>query len=142
MLVLNQNGLIRNIFETVGMSDCNTQKLPTKVTPLGTNANRTHLKERWNYVSFIGILMYISSNAQPEIQFLVHQCGRFSHVPWANHEEAIKHICRYFLGVKGNGLTFQPNTILELDLYLDAYFSVLWNYEDNQDTFCVKSRPG
>ena len=41
-----------------------------------------------------------------------------------------------------NGLLFQLNTSLELYLYIVAEFSELWNYEDNQDPVCVKSRTG
>ena len=86
--------------------------------------------------------MYLSSNVHSEIQFSVHHCAWLSHAPQESNEEAIKHICQYLQGVKGNGLTFQPNTSLELDLYVDADFSVLWNYEDDQDTVFVKSRTG
>ena len=86
--------------------------------------------------------MYLSSNAHPEIQFSLHQFTSISHVPQSSHEEAIKNICRYLQGVKGNELTFQTNNILELDLYVDAEFSGLWNYEDNQDTVRVKSITG
>ena len=86
------------------------------------------------------MLMYLSSNAHPEIQFAAHQCARFTHCPRASHEEAIKHICRYLQGVKGRGLPFKPNSSLGLDLYVDANFAGLWSYEDDQDPVCFKSR--
>ena len=57
-----------------------------------------------------------------------------------SHEEAIKHICWKLKGVKGNRLKLQPNTSLELDLYIDADCAGLWKYEDNQDPVCVKYR--
>ena len=69
ILVLTQTGLINKILETVGMYDCNNRVPPTKVTPLGTNINRTHRKEWWNYASVIEMLICISSNAHPEIKF-------------------------------------------------------------------------
>jgi hypothetical protein len=86
--------------------------------------------------------MYVSSNAHPEIQFAVHQCTRYTHFPRSSHEEAVKHICRYLQGAKGNGLTFQPMASLDLNLYVDADFAGLWNHEDNQDSVCVKSCTG
>ena len=86
MLVLNQTGLINKILETVGTSDCNTRGFPTKVTPFGNDANIPHHKERWNYASFIGMLVYLSLNARPEIKCVVHQCARFIHVPRASRE--------------------------------------------------------
>jgi hypothetical protein len=45
-------------------------------------------------------------------------------------------------GAKGKGLTFQPTSSLELDLYVDADFAGWWNHEDDQDPVCVKSRTG
>jgi hypothetical protein len=142
MLTLIQGGLIDKVLAAVGMSDCNTRGSPSTMSPLGTDARGAHRKETWNYASVIGMLMYLSSNAHPEIQFAVHQCARFTHCPRASHEEAIKHICRYLQGAKGKGLTSQPTSSLELDLYIDADFAGLWNHEDDQDPVSVKSRTG
>jgi hypothetical protein len=142
LLKLTQKGLIKKVLEATGMSDCRTRGSPTLITPLGTDAAGPHRKETWNYASIIGMLMYLSSNAHPEIQFAVHQCARFTHCPRASHEEGVKHICRYLQGVRDNGLTFQPNADLQLDCYVDADFAGLWNYENDQDPVCVKSRTG
>ena len=141
-VTLTQVGLIDKILATVGMTDCNTRGSPTTVSPLGTDAKGAHRKDHWNYASVIGMLMYLSSNAHPEIQFAVHQCARFTHCPRASHEEAVKHVCRYLQGVKGRGLTFQPSSRLDLDLYVDADFAGLWSHEDDQDPVSVKSRTG
>ena len=89
-------------------------------------------------MSVIGILVYISSNAHPDIQFSVHQCARFSHIPLESHEESTKHIFRYLQVVKVNGLIFQPKSSLELDLYINDELSGLWNYEDNKYPVFVK----
>jgi hypothetical protein len=88
------------------------------------------------------MLMYLSSNAHPEIQFSVHQCARFTHCPRASHKEAVKHIFRYLQGLQENGLTYQPSNNLQLDCYVDAEFAGLWNYESDQDPVCVKSCTG
>jgi hypothetical protein len=143
MLRLTQEGLIKKILAATGMTDCNTRGSPrTSTGPLWTDAAGVHRKESWNYSSIIGMMMYLSSNVHPEIQFAVHQCARFTHCPRATHEEAVKHICRYLQGVKSNGLTFGPNTDLQLDCYVEADFAGLWNYENDQDPVCVKSRTG
>jgi hypothetical protein len=142
MLTLTQGGLIDKVLSTVGMTDCNSRGSPSTITPVGTDARGAHRKESWNYSSVIGMLMYLSSNAHPEIQFAVHQCARFTHCPRASHEEAIKHICRCLKGAKGNGLTFRPTPSLNLECYVDADFAGLWNHEDDQDPVCVKSRTG
>ena len=49
-------------------------------------------------------------------------------------------ICRYLKGAKGSGLMFTPTQSLELSCYVDADFGGLWNYENDQDSVCVKSR--
>ena len=110
--------------------------------PLGTDANGKPRQEAWNYASAVGMLMYLCSNAHPEIQYAVHQCARFTHCPKASHEEAVKRICRYLKGVGDKGLTFGKSDSLDLNLYVDADFAGLWNYENDQDPVCVKSRTG
>jgi hypothetical protein len=142
MLKMTQGGLIKKVLGATGMSECNTRGSPALSTPLGTDADGPRRKEDWNYASAIGMLMYLASNAYPEIQFAVHQCARFTHCPRASHEEGVKHICRYLQGVKDNGLTFKPSSDLQLDCYVDADFAGLWNYERDQDPVCVKSRTG
>ena len=84
--------------------------------------------------------MYLASNAHPEIQFAVHQCAWFTYFPRGSHEEAVKHICRYLQGVKGQGLTFQPTQELQSDCYVDADFAGLWTHKNNKDPACVKSQ--
>ena len=59
-----------------------------------------------------------------------------------NYKEAVKHICRYLQGVKGQGLTFQPTQELQLNCYVDADFAGLWTHKNDQDPVCVKSRTG
>ena len=142
MLKLMQKGLIKKVLEAAGMSDCNTRGSPALTSPFGTDADGPHRKDPWNYASIVGMLMYLLSNAHPEIQFLVHQCARFTHCPRASHEEAVKHICQYLQGVQDNGLTFKPNSDLQLNCYVDADFAGLWNYESDQDPVCVRSRTG
>jgi hypothetical protein len=141
-LKMTQKGLVKKVLAATGMSNCNTRGSPALSSPLGTDADGPRRKELWNYASAVGMLMYLSSNAHPEIQFSVHQCARFTHCPRASHEEAVKHICRYLQGVQDNGLTFQPSDSLQLDCYVDADFAGLWNYESDQDPVCVKSRTG
>ena len=139
---LSQPGLINKVINLVGMNDCNAKDTPCQQMPLGTDANGKARQDKWNYASAVGMLMYLCSNAHPEIQYAVHQCARFTHCPRASHEEAIKRICRYLKGVGNNGLSFSKSNNLDLNLYVDADFAGLWKYEDEQDPVCVKSRTG
>jgi hypothetical protein len=98
--------------------------------------------EDWEYARAVGMLLYLSSNSRPDIQFAVHQCARFTHFPKKSHGEAVKRICRYLAGTARKGVEFNPTKAMELDCYVDADFAGLWNHEDDQDPVCVKSRTG
>ena len=87
---MTQHGLIKKFLETVGMTDCNPKDSPCNVQPLGTDKNGKRHFEPWDYASAVGMLMYLSGNAYPEIQFAVHQCARFSHAPRHSHAMAVK----------------------------------------------------
>ena len=138
-----QVGLINLILKHCNMSECNAKAIPCEATPLGTDAQGKVIQDRWNYASAIGMLMYLPSNAYPEIQYAVHQCACFTHCPKHIHEEAVQRICRYLQGIKElRGLQFNPTQELQLDCYVDADFAGLWKYEDDQDPACVKSRTG
>ena len=137
-----QEGLTEKVLKTTGMQECNRKATPAGTTPLGTDEEGEPFNEKWNYASVLGMLLYLSLNSCPDIQFAVHQCARFTHNPKNSHADAIKHICRYLQGTKKKGLEFIPTKQMELDCYVDADFAGLWNYESDQDPVCVKSRTG
>ena len=58
------------------MEDYNGLPTPTKVeAPLGTDTNNSEDKRNWpnSNASVIGIMLYLASNARPDISFAVHQ---------------------------------------------------------------------
>ena len=108
------------------MTECNSKETPAGIVPLGTDAAGKARAHSWHYGSVIGMLMYLCSNAYPEIQYAVHQCARFTHCPKASHEEGVLRICRYLQGIKETGgLRIQPNQDLQLDCFVDADFAGL-----------------
>ena len=137
---LQQKGLIEKVLKTLGMETAQTKQTPATQVPLRTDANGKPFNEDWSYASVIGMLLYLSSNSRPDIQFAVHQCARFTHGPKESHTNAVKRIARYLAGTKARGLTFVPDPNINLDCYVDADFAGLWNHEDDQDPVCVKSR--
>jgi hypothetical protein len=96
------------------MTDCNTKATPCNKVPLGTDPNGLPTTKKFEYASAVGMLLYLSSNSRPDIQYAVHQCARFTHFPKKSHEDAI----------------------------VDADFAGLYGVEDDQDPMCVKSRTG
>ena len=139
---LRQRGLIDKILVTCGMVDCNTKSTPCNQVPLGSDPSGDPVTGKFEYASVVGMLMYLSSNSRPDIQYAVHQCARFTHFPKKSHEDAIHRLCRYLKGTKEKGLILKPSDDLTLDCYVDADFAGLYYVEDHQDPVCVKSRTG
>jgi len=80
-----QKGLIDKVLKATGMEDCNAKPTPACTTPLVTE-DGPRCQQAWDYASVIGMLMYLTSNSQSDIQYAVHQCARFTHNPRASHE--------------------------------------------------------
>jgi hypothetical protein len=138
-----QKSLIAKILKSCNMSDCNSKSTPANQTPLGSDINGAPFDRSFDYASIVGMMLYLSSNSRPDIQFAVHQCARFTHNPKRSHGDAILRICRYLQGTKDKGLRFKPTCDLKLDCYCcDADFAGLYNVEHHDDPVCVKSRTG
>ena len=90
MIKMTQHGLIKKFLEAISMTDCNASTTPCTTIPLGTNPTGPWHKEKWEYASAVGMLMYLAGNAHPEICYAVHQCARFTHSPKQTHTEAVK----------------------------------------------------
>ena len=61
------------------------------------------------YRSVIGKLNYLAGLTQPDIQYAVHACARFSANPKQKHGEAIEHIVCYLKGTEKIGIILNPN---------------------------------
>ena len=78
-VTLTQGGLTKKVLKRVGMLDSNKKTTPAEKIPLGINADGSPLYESWEYACVVGMLVYLSKNYRPDIQFEVHQCARFTH---------------------------------------------------------------
>ena len=139
---LSQTGLINKVLEYTGMKGASPQATPAAREPLGADKLGLPFDEKWSYPAVVGMLLYISSNTRPDIQFAVHQAARFTHAPRKSHAQAVKRILRYLVGTADKGIEFVPNLKAGLDCYGDADFAGLWGHEDDQDPVAVKSRTG
>jgi hypothetical protein len=124
------------------MDDASPKDTPATTVPLGTDKDGETFDEQWSYPADIGMLLYISSNIHPDIQFAVHQAARFSHCPKKCHAQAIKRIVRYLIKTKTKGIELVPNLEEGLNCYVNADFAGLHGYEDEQDPVSVKSHTG
>jgi hypothetical protein len=64
--------------------------------------------EYWHYASVIGKLIYLEKSTRPNIACAAHQCARFALKPRFEHSKTLKHIGRYLLGTKLQGIDIQP----------------------------------
>ena len=142
VIELTQKGLTEKVIAYTGMSTASIQETPGTIEPLGSDKDGEPFNEEWNYSAGIGMLLYLSSNTRPDIQFAVHQCARFSHSPRKSHGQAVKRIIRYLIHTRDKGILFTPDLTEGLNCYVDADFAGLYGYEDDQDPVSVKSRTG
>ena len=78
---MTQKGLIQNILEAAGMTDCNPNWTPASSTPLDSDPDGEPMDVPWNYRSVIGMLLYLTTNTRPDCALAVSQATRFSHDP-------------------------------------------------------------
>ena len=71
------------------------------------------------------MLIYLSLKSGTDIQFLVYNWAVFTHNTRRGHDEAVNSICRYLVETQGQGLTFDPNSDMKMDCYMNADFVVL-----------------
>ena len=76
------------------MTDCNSVSISAYTTDLGLDTGVAPFNESWKYSTVLCMLMYLASNSCPNIEFSVHQCECFTHVPRQLHAKAVKN---YFL---------------------------------------------
>ena len=139
---LTQQGLINKVINYTGMENASTKDTPAATDPLGSDKNGEPFDEEWSMAAAVGMLLYISSNTRPDIQFAVHQVARFTHSPKKSHAQAVKRIIRYLIKTKDKGICFVPNLNEGLDMWVDADYAGMWGHEDEQDPVSVKSRTG
>eukprot|EP00733_Pompholyxophrys_punicea_P000481 Pompholyxophrys_punicea_v1_NODE_136_length_3267_cov_3.636364.p1 type:complete len:383 gc:universal NODE_136_length_3267_cov_3.636364:1948-800(-) len=72
---LRQTGLINRIIAATNLQDASAKPTPATPTPLGKDSEGAPCEESWKYSSIVGMLMYLASNARPDIAFAVHQCA-------------------------------------------------------------------
>ena len=141
-VTLAQGGLTKKVLKKVGMLDSNKTITPESTIPLVTDSDGPPFDEPWEYASVVVMLMYLSINSRPGMQFSVHYCDRFTYNPSRSHVEAVNSICRYLVGTQGQVFTFDPNIYMMLECYVNAYFAGLCKHKCDQDHLCVSSRNG
>jgi len=61
------------VINCTGMGNAEGKDTPAATNPLGSDKGDEAFSEEKNYPAAVGMLLYLSSNAHPDIQFAVHQ---------------------------------------------------------------------
>eukprot|EP00957_Ditylum_brightwellii_P140139 10678716-Ditylum_brightwellii.AAC.1 len=143
IIVLTQSGLINRIVEALGLEDTTGLEAPIEVAPLGKDLFGEEGNVAFNYLSVIGMMLYLSSHSRPDIQYAASQCACFSSNPKASHKAALKWIGRYLKETRGKGLVI--GSAVEgfgIDCFVDADFAGLWASKAPNDPDCARSCTG
>ena len=112
--------MIQKFLTMEAMIYCNLVSTPAYTTTLGLDTNSALFNESWKYSTVLGVTMYLTSNSRPDIDFSVHQCVCFIHVPHLSHAKAVKCIFRYIKGIEDKGLILEPSHKLQVYCYIGA----------------------
>ena len=139
---MKKTGLTDHVISAVGLDNgmAKGKYTPAGSVPLVNNDNGVLYSGSFNCSSVIGMLLCLSGNTRPKIDFAVNFCERFMSFPNHFNEEALKQINLYLKLNRDRGLILNPNReLFNIDSYPDAYFSVIYGHENLTDTTCVKS---
>ena len=141
-ITMTQKGLINKVIDATNMQDCNPNWTPATQLALGSDPDGEPMKEKWQYSSIVGMLLYLATNTRPDIAFAVSQVARFNSNPKKSHAAAVKTIVRYLARTKDKGTIFTPTKDFKLDCYVDADFAGLHGREPQDNPVSAKSRTG
>jgi len=135
--------LIKKIIAAAKMEDCNPNWTPTKLTPLGADADgENYDHSEWKYSSIVGMLLYLSTNTRPDLTFAVSQVSRYNQKPKVSHATAVKTIIRYLKRTADMGTIVKLSGKLDLVCYVDSDYSGLFGHEDPRNADSARSRCG
>ena len=125
-LKLSHPGLTNNFLKEYHIAHYNPIKTPCQTVALRIDYNIDPFSDCWEYVSIMGIIMFLSNNSSSDILYAVHQCTRFNLFPKFSWGDSDKHIISYLQGTKENDLIILPRKTFQVDCHVNAEFSGLW----------------
>ena len=107
---LSQPHLMDSIMKDLHLQQGSNPKTTPTVTStlLHKDTDGPDMQPEFDYRSVIGKLNFLEKSTRPDISVSVHQCTQFSDSPKKSHAEAVKHIGRYLLAMRGKGLVIHP----------------------------------
>ena len=72
-VTLTHTGSIELIFSVMDMEDCNSKFTPTDKVPLIKDEDVNPCREDWEYISVVGMMLYLAGSTRPDIAYAVYQ---------------------------------------------------------------------
>ncbi len=142
-ITLSQPHLIDAILTDLYLQSARTTERSTPALSsilLHRDSKGVPFDKSFHYRSVIGKLNFLEKSTCPELAYAVHQCARFCSDPKHSHGEAVKHIGRYLLSTREQGIFLRPKQDT-FDCWVNASHTGEWKKEtasDDEDT--AKSR--
>src|SRR5271169_5461912 len=131
ILHISQPGYIRTILNRYGMQDSKPTNPPLPSgARLAKAATTDVLTDRKDYQSIVGSIMYGMLATRPDLAQCIQQISQFSQTPTRTHEKAAKHTLRYLNGTMDEGITYNGNLGMKLNLWSDAN----WGGEEGKES--------
>jgi hypothetical protein len=131
-----QMGLIKKIIATTKMENYNPNWVPATKDALGIDPEGESMEADWSYPSIVRMLLYLSTNARPDIDFAISQVVCFNHNPKKLHATVIKMIVQYLVCTSDQGTIAKPTGI---ECYVDANFASLYSRDPDGSRSSAKS---
>ena len=101
---LTQPGLTKKIINYLGMQEATSRETPAVMEPIGADKDGEPFDEEWSYPAAVGMLLYLSTNTRPDLQFALHSVSRYTHAPKKSHGQALKRIVCYLIDTQDKGI--------------------------------------
>ena len=75
---LTKTGLIDSIIEAMHLEDSSPKNNPVEYAALPKDEHDEDYNSDFNYVSIVGMLLYLLGYSRPELAFSISQCARYT----------------------------------------------------------------
>ena len=87
--------MIDKVLKTSKIGYANTAKTPTETTTLSAHKEREPFSEKYDHATIVIMLLFLSINSRPHINFAMNQCEKFTLCMRIVHATSITYILWY-----------------------------------------------
>ena len=123
VLKISQTEYLRQTLEQFGMSDCSGKRT---VCPSGAELFEkigTPLDDAGEYMTLVGILIYVSTRSRPDLKFIVSRLCQFMSCATDYHLELAKHVLRYVKQTVDYAIYYTAEGSAEVQVDCDADYA-------------------